>query len=403
MKSNAHLNSLIPIMNLYSNRNLPLLATFPTAIAIVSGPCSNNITQPSMYSRGAAAASRSRPYPGAPSTSGYRAGAKAAPTGQRSSTSRPVPHVNPNITPQGKARMYEEQRENTYRDRFCALCSDGPAPVYHQHFSSTAIRRMFMDEDINTRRDKHKQTYMCPICKEPEPVLFSITETRKLVLADSSMYGIWEKPMPKHTPHFDIDSIVGGRVRDITRALVKNYLHLPNRFEIIVIAGINNIGAGEKAEEVIKEVEELKRVVRNHSLKWNHNPPSYAAVSTVMLAPKFCSLNVPPSPPEPEIARWVPAPTFINRYSEMKKLNDMIIAANTKDNLKCVRMDFQGVKRFKSGTVQHIFDTKPGAKQVWRETEVFKKLHFTMDVKLKLIKYITTCFAANTERVTSQS
>ena len=87
----------------------------------------------------------------------------------------------------------------------------------------------------------------------------------------------------------------------------------------------------------------------------------------------------------------------------MKKLNDLIIAANTKDNLKCVRMDFQGVKRFKSGTVQHIFDTKPGATQVWRETEVFKKLHFTVDVKLKLVKYVTTCFAANTERVTSQS
>ena len=55
------------------------------------------------------------------------------------------------------------------------------------------------------------------------------------------------------------------------------------------------MGTGEKAEEVIKEVEELKRVVRDHSLKWKHNPPSYAAVSTVLLAPKFCSLYVPPS------------------------------------------------------------------------------------------------------------
>ena len=84
---------------------------------------------------------------------------------------------------------------------------------------------------------------------------------------------------------------------------------------------------------------------------------SYVAVSTVMLAPNLCSLYVPPSPPEPEIARWVPAPTFVNKYSEIKKLNDLIIAANSRDNLKCVRMDFQGVKRFKSGTVQHIFGT----------------------------------------------
>ena len=128
MKSNAHLNSLILIMNLYSNRNLPLLATFPTAIAIVSGPCSNNITQPSMYSRGAAAASRSRPYPGAPSSSGHRAGSRASNSGQRTSPARPVPHINPNITPEGRTMMYEEQRENTYRDSICSLCSEGNAP-----------------------------------------------------------------------------------------------------------------------------------------------------------------------------------------------------------------------------------------------------------------------------------
>ena len=403
MKGINHRNSLIPIMNLYSNRKLPLLSIFPTAIAIVSDPCQcSNITTPSMYSRGSEAR-RSRPYPGAPSSSSHRAGAVAAHPGQRTSTARPVPHVNPKITPQGKARMYEEQRENTYRDRLCPMCSDSSTPIYHQHFSTTDIRRMFIEQYTREKKDMNQQTYMCPICSELEPVLFPSSETRRVVLADSTMYGIWGKKMPSNTPHFDIDSIVGGRVRDMTRALVKNYLHLPNRFEIIVIAGINNIGVGEKAEEVIKEVEELKRVVRDHSLKWKHNPPSYAAVSTVLLAPKFCSLYVPPSPPEPEIARWVPAPGFRNKYCEIKKLNDLIIAANTRDNLKCVRLDFQGVKRFKSGTVQHIFDTKPGATLVWRETEVFRKLHFTMEIKLKLVKYITTCFEANRERVANPS
>ena len=163
--------------------------------------------------------------------------------------------------------MYEEQRENTYRDRLCPMCSDSRTPIYHQHFSTTNIRRMFIDQAAMEKSDVKKMTYMCPICSELEPVLFPPSETRRVVLACSTMYGIWGKKMPSNTPHFDIDAIVGGRVRDMTRALVKNYLHLPNRFEIIVIAGINNIGAGEKAEEVIKEVEELKRGVRDHSLK----------------------------------------------------------------------------------------------------------------------------------------
>ena len=83
----------------------------------------------------------------------------------------------------------------------------------------------------------------------------------------------------------------------MTTALRKNYLHMPNRLEILVIAGINNIGAGEKADNILGEMEELKQVVKEHSTKWNHSPPSYAAFCTVILAPKYCTLYVPPSPP----------------------------------------------------------------------------------------------------------
>ena len=82
------------------------------------------------------------------------------------------------------------------------------------------------------------------------------------MLADSTMYGVWGKEMPANTCHFDIDSIVGGQMRDMTRALIKNYLHMPNRLEIIVIAGINNIGRGHSPENVMEDVEEMRKVVK---------------------------------------------------------------------------------------------------------------------------------------------
>ena len=97
-------------------------------------------------------------------------------------------------------------------------------------------------------------------------------------------------------------------MRDMTRALIKNYLHLPNRLEVIVIAGINNIGAGERADDIIKEMEVFKQVVADHSKKWKHSPPSFTVFCTVAVASKFCSLTVPANPPEPEIAAWVPPP-----------------------------------------------------------------------------------------------
>ena len=139
-------------------------------------------------------------------------------------------------------------------------------------------------------------------------------------------------------------------MRDMTRALIKNYLHLPNRLKVIVIAAINNIGAGERADDIIKEMEAFKLVMADHSRKWKHPPPRFTVFCTLAVAPKFCSLTVPPNPLEPEIAAWVPPPQFQNKYSELKKLNSMTIDLNKKDNLTDIRLDYHVVKRFKSGT-----------------------------------------------------
>ena len=303
--------------------------------------------------------------------------------------SQPSPVVNPKITPRGRARLAEEFREKTYRDSLCTMCSDTNYSVFHHHFSSTSIKRMFLNQKSSD------MTYMCPICKSLELVVIPPSETRRIVLASSTLYGVWDHPMPSNCVHFDIDSIVGGKVRDITRALIMNYMHMPNRMEVLVVAGINNIGAGEQAEQILEEMKELKSVVRNHSTKWSHNPPSYVVFCTMRLAPKFCTLYVPPSHPEPAVAEWTPPTSFHNKAAEVRRLNDMIIQLNGQDQLKLVRLDYQGVKRFKSGTWQHKFDNKPGAKPIWRETKVFKKLHFNMENKLKIIEHISNCFRGN--------
>ena len=136
-----------------------------------------------------------------------------------------------NTTTEARQRKYEEMRESNYRDKLCTMCSDSIVSKHHHHFSTSSIRRMLYEQT------KGKGTYMCPICKEPEKVSFPAGETRRVVLASSTLYNIWEQRLPADTVHFDIDSIVGGRVRDMTRALIKNYLHLPNRYEIVVVAG----------------------------------------------------------------------------------------------------------------------------------------------------------------------
>ena len=267
--------------------------------------------------------------------------------------------------------VQENRKESTSRD---SQSSDIISSKNHTHYSTTSIRR-----------------YHIPA-----------NETMRVVLACDTMYGIWDN-LPANTEHFEMDSIVGGTVKDMKRALVKNYLDLPNRVEIMVIAGINNIGAGETAEQIFHDMKQLKYVVADHSQKWGHSPASYVAFCTLILPPKFCSLYVPPNPPQPEIAMWLPPPDFKNKYDELKKLNTMILEMNEAENLKCVRMDYHGVKRLRSGKIHHKFDTRPGATPIWSETEVFSKLHFTMDMKLKLVGYITECFKNNHRIISDNS
>ena len=288
-----------------------------------------------------------------------------------------------------KDRLAEELREKKYRDKLCRMCSEVNLPIYHHHFSSTDIRRMSMSEG--------SKTYMCCVCKDLEPVSTPASETRRVVLADSSLYGVWDK-MPPSKVHYEIDTIVGGKVRDMTIALRRNYLHMPNRLEVIVVAGINNIGANNKAETIIEDMKALKKVLEHHSDQWRHDPPSFVSFSTLMFAPKFCSLTVPPSPPEPWVAAWVPPPGFNNRAQEVKKVNDWIIDTQREEGMGMVRIDYTGIKRFKSGTKQHKFDNRDGATRIWREEEVFRKLHFTMDIKVKIMDHISTCFITNSQK-----
>ena len=289
--------------------------------------------------------------------------------------------------PTNKKRLDMSAEERSKgRDSVCSMCSDSGHTVRHHHFSSSAVRRQALSNKC--------ETYMCPVCNFVESVAILPTQTRRIVIADSTLYGVWDHTIPLKMLHFDIDSIVGGRIRDMTRAWIQNYMHMPNRMEIVVVAGINNIGGGEKAEDILDEIREFKEMVKQHSIKWGHKKPSFISFCTIPYAPKYCSLQVPENPVTQGVAEWTPPPHFENRYEEVKKTNDMVIQMQRQDNIKMIRLDYHGVKFLAGGKLQHKFDTKPGGTSIWREKEVFKKLHFTVENKMKVLQYICKFYAA---------
>ena len=74
----------------------------------------------------------------------------------------------------------------------------------------------------------------------------------------------------------------------MTRAWIKNYMHMPNRMEIVLVAGLNNIGGGEKAEDILDEMREFKEMVKQHSIEWAHKKPSFISFCTLPYPPELC-------------------------------------------------------------------------------------------------------------------
>ena len=99
----------------------------------------------------------------------------------------------------------------------------------------------------------------------------------------------------------------------------------------------------------------------------------------------------------PDLREWVPRPNFINRAEDIETLNKAIKQMNEKEGLEYPGLHLWGMKYMKSGKRQHKFDTRAGAAKIWREAEVRRKLHFTSDIKLRIMTSIQKIFTNNSK------
>ena len=107
-------------------------------------------------------------------------------------------------------------------------------------------------------------------------------------MSSSILYNLWENHTLQVNQHIDMEAIVGGWVRDLTRALRHLYLDKPNRLEIVAMVSINNIGEGQSPDQIIQEMKDMKELVKGHSIYYEIDPPSYVSSATCIHPPKFC-------------------------------------------------------------------------------------------------------------------
>ena len=304
----------------------------------------------------------------------------------------PKPHLNPKLMREKDMDwVREEAREKQYSNRQCKICSSASRIVRHQHFSTSDLREFAL---LWTNSD-----FMCPICQVLESPSRDRESSHRIILSDSTLYGIWDQPgLPNISSHFDMECIVGGHIKDLTRALHKTMTAFKGRLEVVLVAGISNIESGDSIQTILEQIYELKEIVKEHSSRHQHKTPGYVSVATLCLPPKLCALRLPDKPNNLE--EWTPKPGFIDRYPQIKQVNLEIKKMNADDNLAYLNIHMQGVKILRSGP-QHKFDTRQGSTAVWRERKVFEKMHFTMENKLKLVKYLKNTFDSNVKERSS--
>ena len=86
------------------------------------------------------------------------------------------------------------------------------------------------------------------MCKTSEIIVRQ--DTRKIILTTSTLYNVWGISSLNLLIHIDIGSIVGGRIRDLSRALSMIYLIHAEKLKIIITASLNNIGDNQPDAEM---------------------------------------------------------------------------------------------------------------------------------------------------------
>ena len=292
------------------------------------------------------------------------------------------------MSEQAKKKKTEHCGES---DPHCVMCSTKMINRYHVHWSTFDLR-------LTAICDSDQNEFLCPVCLISEKALQPESTTKKILLTDETFFGIWmenRSPMDEKD-HFEIECIVRRKFRDLGIALKSNFLYLKSRLEIIVVGGLENVSRGDECKQIITEIEDIKEMVLRHSLINRHQPPSTITFCTLPLPPKLCSLHVPDD--VPALEEWKPKPGFENKTSTIEAVNAAIKGMNEADGLKCVNLHWHGIKLLKKGKKQHKFDTRPGATRVWEEDAVASKLHFTMENKLKFLKFIVDCFRDNANK-----
>jgi len=235
----------------------------------------------------------------------------------------------------------------------CQICSNHLFSVCHPHIS-TAIER---------RKSVEEESYFCNICAATH----SLKEKgrRRIVLGASTLHNVWKENTYTPGYHVDFDCIIGGEIHDVHESFLNQYSEEKEAMDIILACGVNNVPTVETAQTIIFQLRSLIKSIEEQ------NRDNRAVVATLVYAPKYCDVGVPPSR---------------NMLEKVREVNRWILEYNKEATGVQFDLGKHGVEGEPGeGEVKHLYGD-------WREPSIDRKLHFAAAIKQKIATQIIAVF-----------
>ena len=133
--------------------------------------------------------------------------------------------------------------------------------------------------------EEGKPTYYCFVCNIDHSV--KTPTRRKILFTSSTLINFWKCASFIPSVHFEVEAIVGGKVRDLTKVFKNIFGEKPAPLDAVLCCGINNVGERQSETDTLKKFADFQNTVYEHSTKHKHEDMGLG--KTQSHSPQFCS------------------------------------------------------------------------------------------------------------------
>ena len=205
-------------------------------------------------------------------------------------------------------------RSSVYdRDPPCLQCRvPGSPDIKHYHKSNEFDRELAIKDGIDS--------YHCFVCGMVHPV--KTPSRRKVLFTSSTLINFWRVEGFFPSVHFEVEAVVGAKVRDLTKVFNKQYSRKEEPMDVVICCGINNVGENQAENAIVEEFKEFQNTIYDHSRTHKHIEKGFEkntlSILPIIIPPKFASFQSPKNIP----------PNFDNKLETIANVNTALVSLN---------------------------------------------------------------------------